>query len=236
MGVISAALLKWYKCATYAEGDSHGGDIDTGSEITSGVANNIFDNVEDQERIDGTVEYRKIFFRNENADAYTGTKIWIQANTPATNDTIAIQMCGSKSLIGTPVQLTQTSMQFTNGSTAVTGTGTSFLSEVRPGEKLYNGIDDTESDAVVVASVESDTALTLASNYLGTSAGSCQGYLAGLDQCTFVEPTSKTHADVLDVGDLAQSEYVGVCIRRTVTAGGADGYTNNTFTLRAENT
>lgn len=235
MGVISAALLKWFRCATYAEGDAHGGDIDLAAQISSGVVNNVFDNVEDQERIDGSVEYRKIFFRNENADAYTGTKIWIQTNTPAANDSVAIQMCGTKSQIGNPVQLTQTNMQFTNGSATVTGAGTSFLTEVRPGEKIYNGTDDTESDAVVVASVESDTSLTLASNYLGTSSGTAQGYLASLKNCTFVEPTSKTHGEVLNVGSLAQNAYVGVCIRRTVVAGGADGYTNNSFTLRAEN-
>lgn len=234
MGVITAANLKWYRCTSYEENDDHGGDIDLTEEITSGQANNIFDNVEDQERIDGAVDYRKVFFRNENVDSYTGTKIWIQANTPALNDKVEILQCGSAAVVGKPVNLTQTNMQFTNATTGVTGDGTSFLSELRPGDRIYNGTDDTESDAILIASVETDTALTLASNYLGTTSGTCQGYVASLDGGAFVDPYSKVHADTLIVGDLGMNESVGVCIRRTVTAGGANGYTNNSFTLRAE--
>jgi len=37
MGEIATASIKWYQCTTWAEGDTHGGDIDTGSEITSGA-------------------------------------------------------------------------------------------------------------------------------------------------------------------------------------------------------
>ena len=33
---IDPALIKWYQCTVWAEGSAHGGDIDTGNEITSG--------------------------------------------------------------------------------------------------------------------------------------------------------------------------------------------------------
>lgn len=57
----------------------------------------------------------------------------------------------------------------TNGSTAVTGNGTHFLSEIAIGDLIWNADDDTISDAGVVASIESDTALTLSAAYGGTT-------------------------------------------------------------------
>ena len=234
MGEILATALKWYQCATFNPGDSHGGDIDLTHEITTGIPNNVFPNVTDAERVAGAVHYAKIFFRNENAADYTTALAWIQANTPATNDAIHVLRGGTKSLAGTPVQLTQTNMQFTAGATGVTGTGTAFLSELAVGEKIYNGTDDTEAAGVAIASIESDTALTLAANYAGTSSGACQGYVAGIDQCTFVQPDSKVHADVLALGTLGENEYAGIWIKRVVDVGGVAGYTNNSATIRVE--
>ncbi|WP_305064618.1 hypothetical protein [Methanococcoides sp.] len=65
---IDPALIKWYQCLTWTEGSTHGGDIDTGNEITSGADQNIFDDVSNAQRIAGVTEYRKIFIRNEYAD------------------------------------------------------------------------------------------------------------------------------------------------------------------------
>ncbi len=234
MGEILAENLKWYQCATFNPGDSHGGDIDLTHEITTGIPNNVFANVTDAERIAGATHYAKIFFRNENIADYTTALAWIQSNTPAVNDEIQILRGGTKSLAGTPVQLTQTNMQFTAGATEVTGTGTAFLSELAVGERVYNGTDDAESFGVAIASIESDTALTLAANYAGTSSGAAQGYVAGIDQCDFVKPDTKVHADVLALGTLGQNEYAGVWIKRVVQVGGVAGYTNNTATIRVE--
>lgn len=103
MGVITIANLKVYQCATWAEGDTHGGDIDTGSEITTGVDENIFDDVEDAERVAGDTEYRKIYFRNENSETWEAVKSWIEANTPASNDAVSIKLgtnAGVKSVEG----------------------------------------------------------------------------------------------------------------------------------------
>ena len=153
---IDTSLLKFYQCTTWTEGDTHGGDIDTGSEIASGSDQNIFDDVSDAEREDGDTEYRKIFVRNENADTWEAVKAWISANTPASNDEISIK--------------------------------------------------------------------------LGTNAGvqSVEGVAAG-----YVTPDSKSHADVLEIGDLEEDEYQAIWIRRVVSAAGA-GYSGNSFTIACE--
>jgi len=153
---LTSANIKFYQCTTWAEGDSHGGDIDTGNEITSGVDENIFDDVSEAERVSGDTEYRKIFVKNENTDIWAAVKAWIESFTPASNDEIEIK--------------------------------------------------------------------------LGTNAGiqSVEGVAGG-----YVSPDSKTHADVLNIGNLDQNEYQAVWIKRTVSAAG-DGYTGNTFTLAFE--
>lgn len=89
--VVTAANLKLYKCTTWTEGDTHGGAIDTGSEIPSSGDQVIFDDVSDAERQAGDTEYRKVFFRNENAET-----VWIMAyiskQYDATNQEISIAL------------------------------------------------------------------------------------------------------------------------------------------------
>lgn len=153
---ILAANIKFYQCLVWAEGNSHGGDIDTASEIVDATSQNIFDDVSNAERIAGSTEYRKVFLRNENVDTWEGIKQWISQFTSATNDEIVIK--------------------------------------------------------------------------LGTNSGvqSVEGVAAG-----YVSPDSKTHSDVLNIGDLAQSAYQAIWIRRVVTPGG-EGYTDNSFILTSE--
>jgi len=89
---IAIASIKYYQCTTWAEGDTHGGAIDTGSEITSASDQNIFDDVSNAERSAGDTEYRKIYVRNENADTWEAVKLWISQLTLATNDEISIKL------------------------------------------------------------------------------------------------------------------------------------------------
>jgi hypothetical protein len=58
---------------------------------------------------------------------------------------------------------------FTNGSENVTGVGTAFTTQVKQYQYIKKSADP-EADYVQVASVNSDTSITLASNYLGTTA------------------------------------------------------------------
>lgn len=89
---ISAESIKFYQCAVFGEGASHGGDIDTGSEITSGADENIFDDVSNAGRVAGETNYRKIYIRNENADTWEAVKEWIDQFTTSQSDEISIKL------------------------------------------------------------------------------------------------------------------------------------------------
>lgn len=91
-GEIDPALIKIYQCLTWAEGDSHGGDIDTGNQVTSGADQNIFRDITDAERISGVTLYRKVFIRNENTATWEAVKLWISQFTPGTSDEISITL------------------------------------------------------------------------------------------------------------------------------------------------
>jgi hypothetical protein len=94
MGTITAANMKLYQCATWAEGASHGGDI-SATEITT-TDQAIFDDVTDAQRISGVTEYRKVYFKNANADTIS-IKCWISTAYTATNETITIALAQSTS-------------------------------------------------------------------------------------------------------------------------------------------
>lgn len=151
MGTVTADNLKIYQCATWTEGSTHGGAIDTGNEIASSGDQVIFDDVTNDERVAGDTEYRKIFFRNENTDTIS-IKCWIESNYSAVNQTITITK----------------------------GIG-----------------EDVQTDA---------------------------------DDYTYVAPTSIVHADVLDLGELAQNASASVWIKRVVSEAG-DGYSADSFQL-----
>lgn len=95
---VLASNIKFYKCSVWAEGSSHGGDIDLAEEIESAVDQNVFDDVSNAERIAGDTEYRKVYIRNENAGSgsdWEYIKAWISQFTPASNDEIWITASGS---------------------------------------------------------------------------------------------------------------------------------------------
>jgi len=157
---ILASNIKFYQCLVQTEGDSHGGDIDLANVITSGIDGNIFDDVSNQERIDGKTEYRKIFIRNENSgdgSDWETIKAWISQFTPADNDEIWMTVEGNN--------------------------------------------NDTQLNAKSYTS--------------------------------WVQPDTKSHADVLDIGTLQTNEYYHVWLKRIVTPGGA-GYSGNNFKLTFE--
>lgn len=156
MGLVDGDNIKFYQCATWTEGSTHGGAIDTGNEITSGADENVFDDVSNAERLAGDTEYRKIFIRNESPnDTWEGVKCWIDTFTPATNDEITIA-------------------------------------------------SGTSSDVQTTAT----------------------GY-------SYVSPDSKTHGDVITLGNIAQDGSMSIWIKRVVTASG-EGYTDNNFKIAFE--
>jgi hypothetical protein len=95
MGAITAANLKLYQCATWAEDNSHGGDI-SATEIAATGDQLIFDDISDAQRISGVTEYRKIYLKNLNADT-ASFKCWINQNYPSTTEVISIALAQSTS-------------------------------------------------------------------------------------------------------------------------------------------
>lgn len=61
-------------------------------------------------------------------------------------------------------------LTFTNGNTAVTGSGTAFTTELEVGDKIIldDDIAEDSTDWAEITSIESNTALTLTSAYTGT--------------------------------------------------------------------
>lgn len=231
---ITEANLKYYRCANWTENQSHGGAIDLANEIITDEMNNVFDDVTNSERIAGMVDYRKVFFRNENEDEYTNTRCWINTNTPALNTNIAVLAGGSRSRQGIDSDSLSGTFAFTNGSPTITATSNIRL-ECRPGEKIFNSTNDTNTNAVAIASISEDgLTITLSANYTGTSGSSKQAKIAPITSAIFVQPTSIDHANVLTLGNLNQGEAAAIWIKRTVTAGG-DGYTNDQFILEISN-
>lgn len=224
--------IKVYRSAFWNEGDDHGGDIDLANEISlSNIEQNIFDDISDAERVAGDTDYRKIFIRNENEVTWAAVKAWISQFTLSTDDEVSVLLGGTKSKASTPVAITGT-VEFAL-STAVVGTGTAFLTECAVGEKIYNATDDVEGDAKAIASIEDDTHLTLSVAYAGTVGAGKTCNVAGIDQSTFVSPSSKAHGDVLSLSDLAENVYKGIWIKRVVNAS-SSGYDNNQFALKFE--
>lgn len=76
---IASSDIKFYKAATNNNTDSNGGRIDTDTEITSNVLNNLFPNVNNTDRTAGVTRYRKAFMKNDFSGELTGAnpKIWI---------------------------------------------------------------------------------------------------------------------------------------------------------------
>jgi hypothetical protein len=95
MGTITAANMKMYQCTTWAEGTTHGGDI-SATEIASSGDQIIFDDITDAQRIAGVTEYRKVYFKNINADSIN-IKAWINTAYTAANEVISIALAQSTS-------------------------------------------------------------------------------------------------------------------------------------------
>jgi hypothetical protein len=95
MGEILASNFKLYRCTTWAEGATHGGDI-SATEIASSGDQVIFDDITDAQRVSGVTEYRKVFFKNLNADTVS-IKAWISQQYSASNEQISIALAQSNS-------------------------------------------------------------------------------------------------------------------------------------------
>lgn len=88
---VSGANLKWYLSGGTGNSDpaaALGGARSTATEVPTGL----FDTVTGAESAAGDIEYRCIYWRNEDSDAdgVIDPKVFIQSNTPSADTTIAI--------------------------------------------------------------------------------------------------------------------------------------------------
>ncbi len=229
MALVDTAL-KFYQCTTWTEGATHGGAVNTSAEITSGVSQNIFDNVTDAERSSGVTMYRKVFFRNENADSYNGTKAWIQTNTPSTDTAVTISGAGSVSVQGTDTVVPTTTFTFA-ASSSVTASADCHL-QLAVGEKIYNS-EDANTFAQVITAISSDgLTITLASAYTGTTGATKTAKVMAATDNTY--STAVDEANGIALGNLVQNASIGLWVKLVVNAS-SSGYTDDTFTLRFTN-
>jgi hypothetical protein len=229
---ITSANLKWYQCLNWTDAATHGGDINTTATITTNTSQNIFDNVSDAERTAGLTDYRKIYFRNENDQIYTGAYAWIGTNTPAANDAVWVCAAGTMSQTGTAIALNGTAT-WTNASTVVL-TSADLTYQVRPGERIYNSTDDAYTLSATVYSVVA-TQILLSATYGGTTGSAKAISVASANTFTYAQPASKGDTGVISMGDVAStSGYYGIWVKRVVAAG-CSGYTNNSFEIDVEN-
>lgn len=112
--------------ASNAVANSSLGGAKSSTSITSGVANNLFDNVSGDEAAAGDIEYRCIYIHNSNASlTWENVVVWVDTNTPSTSTTIDIGL-GSAAINGTEQTVANesaapTGVTFSAPSSKVTG-------------------------------------------------------------------------------------------------------------------
>lgn len=224
------ALLKFYPPVNASDpaSDDYGGGPDTVATQASGVLNNEFSNVTNEQRVAGLVDYRKQFLRNENSESMTDVRVWISSNTPSPDDTITICQAGTLSKLGATVDLA-TATYYESATVLSFETDQQF--RVRPGEWVYSvTYDPTMASARCVASVATNT-VTLTASFGSATTGEDVIAICPATMFTFSDPASKEGAKY--VGVIPATTAVGVWKCRTVDAG-AEGYIGNTFTIKWE--
>jgi len=81
---ITSAELKFYKSATNSDSGSNGGRMST-TQVVTGVANNLFPNITNTQRVSGFTRYRKLWLKNTNSSGKSldNTLMWLDVMTQA---------------------------------------------------------------------------------------------------------------------------------------------------------
>ena len=225
-----AANLKFYRSGTWDDTATNGAAI-SATEIVTATSENIFPNITDAERITGVTKYKKIFLKNENADAYNGVKAWIQSNTPSGDTAVTICAGGSVSQQGTDVAVPGITFTFAVSDQVIASADASKL--LRPGEMIWNSTDDTNAAKKAILTISSDgLTITLAAAYAGTAGAAKQGTVQKISDSTFVTAVDEANGIVL--GNMLTMTSLGIWIKLVVSPG-ASGYTDDTFTIRVSN-
>jgi uncharacterized protein len=157
--------------------------------------------------VDGTIEPFPLLSMNANSTNFVAsiindpdngsTLVNVSVASPA--PTVAPAQTG---LVGKPIVITAVNALLAStaligtvnisASTIVTGTGTNFTTSVQAGQQLVFGADTTNTQ-YTIASVQSDTQLTLSQSYTGTaSANSTATVIGSTATAAFTVPFSVT--------------------------------------------
>ena len=228
---ITAANLKFYQSAVWSDAAANGGAINTGAEITSGASQNIFPNITDAERTTGVTKYKKIYLRNENADAYNNVHAWIQANTPDAQTAVSIVAGGLTSTQGNDTAVATLTFTFAASDQVIASAD--CHNALAEGEMIWNSTDDTNTQKRAISTISADgITITLASAYAGTAGAAKAATVQKITDSTFVAAVNE--AAGVHLGSLIQNASRAVWIKLVVDAS-SDGYTDDTFTIRVNN-
>lgn len=115
---ISANSLIWYYTNNAGSADptqSLGSSIGTADSITSGVANNIFDDVTGAEASSGTQHFRAIAIKNTDSLNWMNTSIWVTGYIRAASDNDVIYF-GVEQPAGSPATIQLIADEYTEPS------------------------------------------------------------------------------------------------------------------------
>lgn len=212
----------------YPDDGWYGGEADTTATQTSGVINNEFGDVTNEERISGLIDYRKQFIVNENVDEWEDVVVWISENTICPDDAIDICQAGSLSRIG-DVEYLGVASYLESATILVFESDVNW--DIRPGEWVYSYTFDANMERPrEVVSVSQET-VVISSAFETPTNQEDVIFVCPATMFTYTRPESKD--DALKVGTLTASTAAGVWKRRTINPN-ASGYSNNSFTIRWE--
>lgn len=129
MPILASEIVWRYSggAANVDKNESYRGAMSTagGGVITTATLNNLFDNVTGPESTTGMDDYRLIYLYNANNPAttnltLTNTKVWIDQNTPSTDDFVEIWTTDSTAPIGSDSTISMTSENSTPGGFSAT--------------------------------------------------------------------------------------------------------------------
>lgn len=199
---------------------TYGGAPNTSITQVTATKNNEFRDITNAERQTGLIDYRKQFINNGNDSDWMGVVAWISENTPSPDDTFDICQAGTLSLLGATVLLgvatfeSETAMLFPDD----------IYRAVRPGEWIYDIVNDPSMGNRRMVSTVASYSVTVATAFGGATAGSFSIGVCPATMFTFTAPTSKSTG--FYIGDIGVGESVGMWKRRTSNPD-ATAYENN---------
>lgn len=230
---LDPASLKWYQCANWSDSSSHGGGIDTTATILDTAS--VFSYLNSGQINTATDRYKKIYFRNESSESFSGGHVYFSATSFSSYNSIYAATCGY-SIQLYDATVVSTSVSIENGSSEIS-TPTSLVGYLLAGEKVYNSTDDTTTDAATILTVATNL-ITLTATYQGSTNASCALSVCPASSLsyTWCFATTPTGAGNIALTTLAQNQYNAIWLKQSILANATNYFATNSFVLAAQNT